>query len=275
MKNHIVLFALISICSNVNIIAQTYCTPPPFIDGPYTGITNVTLNNLNNNSPDNDGVSNFTSLSPAQLQKGQTFNMSVTTNHNLLGVFSGNLNTVAWIDWNRDGDFLDSDELVYNAHDKYKGTYTESFTVPLTALTGVTRMRVYNDMPAYEGHEEPHPCGYSVYPSNGLGQHGEVEDYSVNVSSATGIVDSDVTIGRLVNVDINGNIHVYLEGNLQSPVMLKLFDINGRLIASETSSAGNTVVVINGSFLQPTSMYILTLQNGESFQHLKVPVNRN
>lgn len=275
MKNYALLLTFLLSLSSINLSAQTYCTPPPFVSGPYTGITNVTLNNLNNNSPDNDGVSDFTSLSAAQLQKGQTYNMTVTTSHNLLGVFSGNLNTVAWIDWNKDGDFLDSDEKVYNAYDKFKGTYIESFTVPSTALTGITRMRVYNDMPAYEGHEEPHPCGYSVYPSNGLGQHGEVEDYSVNVSSATGIVNSDVTIGRLVNVDINGNIHVYLEGNLKSPVMLKLFDINGRLIASETSSAGNTVVVINGSLLQPTSMYVLTLQNGETFQHLKVTVNRN
>ncbi|MEO6131317.1 MAG: GEVED domain-containing protein [Saprospiraceae bacterium] len=72
-----------------------------------------------------------------------------------------------WIDLNKDGDFVDAGETVFSAGPSTSAV-TGSITIPLSTLTGITRMRVamrYNNIP----------------PSCGSYDFGEVEDYSVNI----------------------------------------------------------------------------------------------
>ena len=49
-----------------------------------------------------------------------------------------------YIDYNRNGVFTDAGEQVYSASDMTSGAHTETgtFTIPPSALSGVTRMRV-------------------------------------------------------------------------------------------------------------------------------------
>ncbi|SDE46498.1 Por secretion system C-terminal sorting domain-containing protein [Ulvibacter litoralis] len=71
-----------------------------------------------------------------------------------------------WIDYNRDGDFGDSGELVYSRSASTATSVSGSFTVPGSASAGPTRMRVsmkYNGIPT--------SCESFSY--------GEVEDYLV------------------------------------------------------------------------------------------------
>jgi len=70
-----------------------------------------------------------------------------------------------WVDWNQDGTFAD-DELLYSGSSSR--TITTSITVPATAASGVTRMRV--SMKYGSGAQ---PCGIFTY--------GEVEDFSANI----------------------------------------------------------------------------------------------
>ncbi len=71
-----------------------------------------------------------------------------------------------WIDYNHDGDFLDTGEQVFSKSGKTSVTGT--FTPPTTALTGATRMRV--------------AMRYGSYPTSCLTfSYGEVEDYTVNI----------------------------------------------------------------------------------------------
>ncbi|MGY0426514.1 MAG: GEVED domain-containing protein, partial [Polaribacter sp.] len=75
-----------------------------------------------------------------------------------------------WIDYNKDGDFLDNGELVYTTGGKVQNFATGSITVPSMAI-GTTKMRVslkYND--------EQQLCEAFTY--------GEVEDYTVDFSKA-------------------------------------------------------------------------------------------
>ena len=69
-----------------------------------------------------------------------------------------------WIDYNKDGDFNDSGELVYHGHGA--GSISGSFIVPSSA-SGTTRMRI--------------SMQYKSYPSSSCGsfKYGEVEDYTV------------------------------------------------------------------------------------------------
>jgi hypothetical protein len=69
-------------------------------------------------------------------------------------------------------------------------TVKAKFKIPADAATGITRMRVYEDMEENDGHITPNPCGY-LNSSNQLGQHGECEDYAINVKDGTSIAENN------------------------------------------------------------------------------------
>ncbi len=72
----------------------------------------------------------------------------------------------AWIDFNQDGDFTDTGEEVFDGSGK--SVISGSITIPTSASTGPTRMRIvmkYNGQP----------------PSSGDIGDGEGEDYTINI----------------------------------------------------------------------------------------------
>jgi len=124
-------------------------------------ISRVRVANLDNSSGASQ-YSNFTSLT-ANLTRGTS--ASVTLNTGYSGTVYREYWRI-WIDYNHDGDFVDSGEQVFSKN----GTtsVTGSFTPPTAALTGATRMRVSMRYGSY-----PTPCLTFSY--------GEVEDYTANV----------------------------------------------------------------------------------------------
>jgi hypothetical protein len=83
----------------------------------------------------------------------------------------------AWIDFNRDGDFSDPGEKIMNDKSISNSTtpvQNQVFTVPATAMVGLTGMRV---MIAYN-YNPPSLCGTS---SNTSSQQGQFEDYLVDI----------------------------------------------------------------------------------------------
>jgi hypothetical protein len=117
-------------------------------------ITNVTVGSMNNSStcatlaPGPGSIlnrySNYTGfvVGPSEIQ-GATVSFSLTQTS--CGGFYGNGFQI-YIDWNQDGDFLDAGEQVYSQPASVTGnhTVTGTFTVPVTAPVGTTRMRVVN-----------------------------------------------------------------------------------------------------------------------------------
>ncbi len=75
-----------------------------------------------------------------------------------------------WIDYNKDGDFLDAGELIVSGTTTTAATFSGSFTVPSTASTGATRMRV--------------SMSDAVQTSCQAFTYGEVEDYTINITVA-------------------------------------------------------------------------------------------
>lgn len=124
-------------------------------------MSRVRVANLDNSSGASQ-YTNFTSKT-ANLTRGSS--ASVTLNAS----YSGTVYTEywrIWIDYNRDGDFLDSGEQALSKSGKT--SVTGSFTPPASALSGVTRMRV-----SMKYSSAPTSCQTFSY--------GEVEDYSVNI----------------------------------------------------------------------------------------------
>ncbi|EDM45423.1 Regulatory P domain of the subtilisin-like proprotein convertases and other protease [unidentified eubacterium SCB49] len=129
-------------------------------------ISRVQLNTINNSSGA-QFYSDFTAISTS-LAKGSSNTITVTP------TWTGTVYSegyAVWIDYNQDGDFADSGELVWSKAASTNTPNSGTFTVPSNATDGATRMRVsmkYNGIPT--------SCESFTY--------GEVEDYTVVVSSA-------------------------------------------------------------------------------------------
>ncbi|HRI22372.1 MAG TPA: GEVED domain-containing protein, partial [Panacibacter sp.] len=123
----------------------------------------VYLTDLINSTGNDSGYHDYT-YRTATLIAGATHDLTLSAE------FNGGGYTEAWsvwIDWNKDGDFEDANELIVRYNSQQIGWETTPFTVPVTAL-GVTKMRV-----AMARRNYSNPCDTFT--------RGEVEDYSINV----------------------------------------------------------------------------------------------
>ncbi|TGD58451.1 GEVED domain-containing protein [Flavobacterium humi] len=127
-------------------------------------IGRVQIGTINNASTGGTGYTDFTSIS-TNLTKGASTTITVTP------TWTGSSYPEAYavfIDYNQDGDFTDSGELVWSKAASTTTPATGTFTVSSSATTGPTRMRVsmkYNGIPT--------ACETFSY--------GQVEDYTVNL----------------------------------------------------------------------------------------------
>jgi chitodextrinase len=149
-------------------------------------INRVQIGTINNISGNNGGYGNFTNLS-TNLVRGTSNTITITPAW--IGTRRREGYRV-WIDWNRDGDFVDSGEQVVNVSRTNSTPIARSFTVPNTALLGQTRMRV-----SMKYNASPTACETFSF--------GEVEDYTINV----------VTSGRegelLIETMANNEVKLY------------------------------------------------------------------
>ena len=125
-------------------------------------IGNVTLGTINNTSTGGSGYTDFTNISTS-LAVGTTQTITITPTWTGTVYAEG---YAVFIDYNRDGDFLDSGETVFTRAATTSTPISETFTIPLTATIGTTRMRVslkYNGIPT--------ACETFSF--------GQVEDYSI------------------------------------------------------------------------------------------------
>lgn len=122
----------------------TYSAPTSF--SPSTlYINNVSFtaaNTVTNSSTYSTGYQDFSGITKPTQEQGGTITISVTSN------VSGRIK--AWIDWNRDGDFDDSGEQIYDTTSGVTSTSPPiSFTIPINVVTGDYRIRFrnrYNDI---------------------------------------------------------------------------------------------------------------------------------
>ncbi|MGK0363803.1 MAG: hypothetical protein ACI85O_000856 [Saprospiraceae bacterium] len=161
--------------TSTEVTAETGCDPYCISSGEstqYEWIDNVHVEGADNLSGDNGGYANFTNI---VFQGTSGFN-----NITLTPGFSGNNYREywrVWIDFNQDGDFNDSGELVLQRNSPY--AFNDYFYIPTNVLSGQTRMRVSMKFGSYA-----HPCEVFA--------EGEVEDYTIDISICDNLTDGGV-----------------------------------------------------------------------------------
>lgn len=143
-------------------------------------IQNVTLNTINNTT----ACTNYTSYSQStNVNKGSSYQLTITpqiTGNQVGSAYIGN-EIAAWIDFNNDGTFANPSERVYYLSVQQGTTaaqFTQTATIPASAVTGSVKMRVRIGFNGATGGEGPvDPCGTT--------QYGEVEDYNINIQAAS------------------------------------------------------------------------------------------
>ncbi|WP_205619289.1 GEVED domain-containing protein [Hymenobacter aerophilus] len=136
----------------------------------YEWIDLVKLGSINRSSGKDGGYYDGTALSTnVAAGSSQTINISAG--------FASRAYTENWriyIDYNQDGDFTDVGETVVSGSSSSSGTLSATFTVPSSAKTGKTRMRV-----TMSDNAATTSCGNFSY--------GETEDYTLNITEGAGL----------------------------------------------------------------------------------------
>ncbi|UPQ80772.1 GEVED domain-containing protein [Flavobacterium azooxidireducens] len=148
-----------------------YCIPSGagYFQDP-NGITNVTMGSINNTTglelPNYYG--NYSGLT-TNVAQGATVPVSITFRTGFT------YDTIIWVDWNNDGDFVDAGEQVYSGVSGFTNptTLLASFTVPGAQPLGPRRLRIGSiDAPTFVG---------GALTSCRNGEYQAFEDYTINV----------------------------------------------------------------------------------------------
>ncbi len=185
---------------------QIYCTPTHQSDncsaaGVGVGIQNFMLLNgttplIDNNSGCGGPLSIYNGIiTPGNITTATSYNFSAETINSGGSYIEQNLSI--WIDANQDGDFDDSNELLYQSNFTPPApvTITGSIAIPNCALSGVTTLRVRTRYLPNGVVSEP--CGFYNF--------GEAEDYPVNVSSSVG-TNPQITVNENSGVPNDNSI---------------------------------------------------------------------
>jgi hypothetical protein len=205
--------------------AQTYCTPSNTSSSTYY-IASVTTTggttNISNTGTtfSSGGYGDYTAMTATTAQ-GNSITLASTA-----GPSGYTYVWVVWADWNHDGDFDDAGETLFTQN-SYVTNITTTFTIPATALSGHTRLRVRNSYYT----PVPTACGNNNY--------GEAEDYTLiigppNNAGVRALVSPDNTpfcsnVSKDVSVSVvnlgsntlnSATINWSLDGIVQTPFTL-------------------------------------------------------
>ncbi len=138
----------------------------------FEWIQAVSIADINNSSGNNGGYQDFTNI-VGNVIAGDSYPVSLTPG------FSGQTYPEywrIWIDFNRDGDFTDGNETVFDSNGTFNSTVTGTMNIPADVASGAATMRVSMNWDAPQS-----PCGNLDY--------AEIEDYTVMI--ATNCIDTD------------------------------------------------------------------------------------
>jgi hypothetical protein len=271
MKHLFLLTVLFSNYCFAQITDPTpYCAAIPNLSSSYSqgAILNVSLATLNNSSGLSSPYIYYNNLTPPVLYRGHTYTVSVTFDSiHTGGICCDNSWYAGWIDFTHTNDFTTgwsdyilidttSGSLSYvyvNAFGTIV-TKTGSFTVPMSAAIGITRMRIVRSdkcVVTAGGISRLSDCDCHPSTSSFIG---ETEDYDVNIqdASTTGLPEEFTLKGTIYPNPTIGITHLVALPN--TPVSIR--NVLGRLIYSGTTTASDAQADLSG---EPAGIYFVNI----------------
>ena len=220
--------------------AVTYCASSGTTT--YEYIKTVVLGTINHTSTNDGGYGNLTSVSTT-LAAGTKYTVTLTPG------FASTKYAEKWtvyIDYNEDGTLNGTGETVLSLSSAKTGSATGSFTVPTTAKSGSTRIRIQMSYST----ASTNPCATITY--------GDVQDYTANITGGTGSAESEVirleanglnTLSVYPNPTSGKNATASYNLAKEGTVSIKVVDISGRVMHSVvlgSQSAGSHTYELGG-----------------------------
>ena len=243
-----------SIDLDLNIISEV-CTSAGNItfSTATTGVIFNTINNLDT-SPKTAPYSDFTALS-TDLNIGSSYDLTVNVNTD--GQYQ--VVTKVWFDWNQNCSFNDPGEeydlgMIGNVTNGPTGNSPLAVVVPESAVLGNTTMRVSS------AYRDPDQGQYVTACQASF--DGEVEDYTVNVTTALSVSQNEFESLSLSPNPNNGSFTLELKSNTSNNVNLNIYDIRGREIHKQAyTNSGNFKQVIALGNIE-SGLYLMTVSDG-------------
>ncbi len=232
----------------------TYCQPSGYTY--YEWIDYVSLADMSNYSgASSDGYEDNTDM-VAHLTPGQSYKFYFRP------AFRNRIYTEywsVWIDFNKDGDFEDSDELLAQGYTTDDYTYYMYLDIPSYA-SGTTRLRVMMSDNGYDS-----PC-YSP-------RYGEIEDYTVDFSGAknneikTSAIAANIGMPHINLVYPNPAHSKLFIGLNDKNITVKITTLSGRILINQKLQNNS----LNISKLNP-GIYMIEINDGEKAYFSKLIV---
>jgi hypothetical protein len=205
-------------------------------------------------------------MAPPTLVRGTAYSMQVS------GAFSGSAYTEyykVYIDYNKNGVFTDAGELVASTSSSAATTLTlTSFTIPSTATTGTTRMRVVMS-------------DASATTSCGTFSYGETEDYTVNISATKEATANEIVINGGVSQSEKAIEHITLYPNPAQDYFnisinaaevkgtVSIFNVSGQEVMKREFNSNNSQIDISSLSSGIYTVKIDDGAKGATFQFMK------
>ncbi|RYH14703.1 hypothetical protein EON65_33205, partial [archaeon] len=216
--------------SNVHVVAMNsllncYCAAS--ITTQDELISNVTVADINNSSAGfgTSGYESYTTIT-GTMAAGGSYPFSAS----LSPFYVGDVVAV-WIDLNHDGVLSNPSERVF-MDAPGASPVVGTLTIPATAMTGVTLMRVRLDY----NNTNPAPCGNT--------QYGNIEDYLVNIVSCS---QSSVSISASTTTVCDGSAASFAVASSTDGGANPTYQwmVNGNPVAGETATTFSAVLANN------------------------------
>ncbi len=184
-------------------------------------IGGVQLNTINNTSSCTaGGYIDYGNISTT-LAKGTAYSATITPG--VIGQANPgaypNDEIAIWIDYNNDMDFNDVGEQVGYVLVGAGWSNVFNFTVPMSATTGALNMRVRI---SFSPDGAIDPCAVSTY--------GETEDYTVNITAASGLQGLNADLVSIYPNPTENNITIALGELAKEMNQIDVLDITGKIV---------------------------------------------
>lgn len=239
---------------------SVYCTPVNAL-GPVDGdfIDDVVLGNivnLNTGGVQAPAYTDYSSTLNTTLERGSEYTLVIGSGDYTPDAFA------AWIDMNLNGVFEPSESLGQFTNTVAGGSGELTFTVPMSASIGESRLRVRGQFVA-EGEPDPiDPCYSYLY--------GETEDYKIFIQFSTSVTEAAAANVSVWPNPTTGLLNVGL--GQDGSALIEVLDMQGRAVM--TTSTTGRLHQLDASMLA-AGTYVVRVSQSGAVSNSRIEVLKN